>query len=328
MKRIILAVLVISGLLAAPTTANEPAKMVSAPLAKVTGSPLTDLSAAPTINLSITGFPTKAGLYFQQCTAPFGPARPTTCNDAAQLWISTEPRANFAPTANIVFKPAASFKTRTGAEIDCRKVSCGIFIRYDHNNGTDFSEDNFIPLTFNVNDNTPTLPSDEITASIGGVVVNQRNPLTMAYRAPGLLVATAKSGAALSFKSYTPACSIVDGVVTALKGTGACAIGVNSPGTATYGPIEVQLPIYLKPGNDGILNKAYPTTLKIRKSAVLKNESLFGEKLKFKTASKTCSVYGSKVIALRKGACVLSITGPAVANLFAGVKETHTITIQ
>jgi hypothetical protein len=68
--------------------------------------------------------------------------------------------------------------------------------------------------------------------------------------------------------------------------------------------------------------------LKIRKSAVLKNESLFGEKLKFKTASKTCSVYGSKVIALRKGACVLSITGPAVTNLFAGVKETYTITIQ
>jgi hypothetical protein len=227
-----------------------------------------------------------------------------------------------------VFKPAASFKTRTGAEIDCRKVSCGIYIRYDHNNGTDFSEDNFIPLTFNVNDNTPALPSDEITASIGGVALSQRSPITMAYRAPGLLVATAKSGAALSFKSYTPACSLVDGVVTALKGTGACAIGVSSPGTATYGPIEVQLPIYLKPGNDGILNKAYPTTLKIRKSAILKSESLFGEKLKFKTSSKTCSVYGSKVIALRKGSCELSITGPAVANLFAGVKETYTITIQ
>ena len=320
MKRIILAMFVVAGLLVAPTAANAQAKVV--------GGPLTDLSAAPTINLSISAFPTKAGLYFLQCTAPTGSTRPTTCNDAAQLWISTERGANFAPTANIVFKPAASFKTRTGAEIDCRKVSCGIFIRYDHNNGTDFSEDNFIPLTFNVNDNTPALPSDEITASIGGVALSQRSPITMAYRAPGLLVATAKSGAALSFKSYTPACSLVDGVVTALKGTGACAIGVSSPGTATYGPIEVQLPIYLKPGNDGILNKAYPTTLKIRKSAILKSESLFGEKLKFKTSSKTCSVYGSKVIALRKGACELSITGPGVANLFAGVKETYTITIQ
>ena len=320
MKRIVLAVVVATGLLVAPTPANAQAKVI--------GGPLTDLSAAPTINLSITGFPTKAGLYFQQCAAPTGATRPTTCNDAAQLWISNERGANFTPTANIVFKPAASYKTRTGQEIDCRKVSCGIYIRYDHNNSGDFSEDNFIALTFKSGDNTPTLVSDEITASIGGVALSQRNPITMAYRAPGLLIFSAKSGATLTAKSYAPACTLVDGVVTALKGTGACDIGITSPGNATYGPIEVHFPIYLKPGNDGILSKAYPTTLKIRKSAILKNDSLFGEKLKFKTTSKTCSVYGSKVIALRKGACVLSITGPSVANLFAGVKETYTITIQ
>jgi hypothetical protein len=319
-KRIVLAVVVAAGLLVAPTPANAQAKVV--------GGPLTDLSAAPTINLSITGFPTKAGLYFQQCAAPTGATRPTTCNDAAQLWISNERGANFAPNANIVFKPAASYKTRTGQEIDCRKVSCGIYIRYDHNNSGDLSEDNFIALTFKSGDNTPTLVSDEITASIGGVTLSQRNPITMAYRAPGLLIFSAKSGATLTAKSYAPACTLVDGVVTALKGTGACDIGITSPGNATYGPIEVHFPIYLKPGNDGILSKAYPTTLKIRKSAILKNDSLFGEKLKFKTTSKTCSVYGSKVIALRKGACVLSITGPSVANLFAGVKESYTITIQ
>jgi hypothetical protein len=317
-KRIVLAIVVATGLLVAPTPANAQAKVI--------GGPLTDLSAAPTINLSITGFPTKAGLYFQQCAAPTGATRPTTCNDAAQLWISNERGANFTP--NIVFKPAASYKTRTGQEIDCRKVSCGIYIRYDHNNSGDFSEDNFIALTFKSGDNTPTLVSDEITASIGGVTLSQRNPITMAYRAPGLLLFSSKSGATLTAKSYAPACTLVDGVVTALKGTGACDIGITSPGNATYGPIEVHFPIYLKPGNDGILSKAYPTTLKIRKSAILKNDSLFGEKLKFKTTSKTCSVYGSKVIALRKGTCVLSITGPSVANLFAGVKETYTITIQ
>ena len=171
MKRIILAVFVVAGLLVAPATANAQAKVV--------GGPLTELSAAPTINLSISGFPTKAGLYFLQCAAPTGPTRPTTCNDAAQLWISTERGANFLPTANIVFKPAASYKTRTGEEIDCRKVSCGIYIRYDHNNGTDFSEDNFIALTFKSGDNTPTLVSDEITASIGGVALSQRNPITI-----------------------------------------------------------------------------------------------------------------------------------------------------
>jgi len=320
MKRIILAVFVVAGLLVAPATANAQAKVV--------GGPLTELSAAPTINLSISGFPTKAGLYFLQCAAPTGPTRPTTCNDAAQLWISTERGANFLPTANIVFKPAASYKTRTGEEIDCRKVSCGIYIRYDHTNGTDFSEDNFIALTFKSGDNTPTLVSDEITASIGGVALSQRNPITMAYRAPGLLLATAKSGAALTYKSYAPACTLVDGVVTALKGTGACDIGVTSPGNATYGPIEVHFPIYLTTGTDGILHKAYPTTLKLNKSVSLKSDSLFGEKLQFKTSSKACRVSGSKVIALKKGTCLISITGPSVTELFTGVKDTHKITIK
>ena len=320
MKRIVLAVFVVAGLLVAPTPANAQAKVV--------GGPLTELSAAPTINLSITGFPTKAGLYFLQCTAPTGPTRPTTCNDAAQLWISTERGANFTPTANIVFKPAVSYKTRAGEEIDCRKVSCGIYIRYDHNNGTDFSEDNFIALTFKSGDNTPVLVSDEITASIGGVTLSQSNPITMAYRAPGLLIFSAKSGATLIAKSYAPACTLVDGVVTALKGTGACDIGITSPGNATYGPIEVHFPIYLKPGNDGILSKAYPTSLKISKSAVLKSDSLFGEKLNFKSSSKACRVTGSKVRALKKGTCLISITGPSVANLFAGVKTTHKIKIQ
>ena len=320
MKRIILAVFVVAGLLVAPATANAQAKVV--------GGPLTELSAEPTINLSISGFPAKGGLYFLQCTAPTGPTRPTTCNDAAQLWISTERGANFLPTANIVFKPAASYKTRTGEEIDCRKVSCGIYIRYDHTNGTDFSEDNFIALTFKSGDNTPTLVSDEITASIGGVALSQRNPITMAYRAPGLLLATAKSGAALTYKSYAPACTLVDGVVTALKGTGACDIGVTSPGNATYGPIEVHFPIYLTTGTDGILHKAYPTTLKLNKSVSLKSDSLFGEKLQFKTSSKACRVSGSKVTALKKGTCLISITGPSVTDLFTGVKDTHKITIK
>ena len=320
MRKIVLAMVVVAGLFVAPTPANAQAEVV--------GGPFTDLSATPTINLIVTGFPAKAGLYFQQCIAPTGATRPTACNDAAQLWISTERGASFTPNSNIVFKPVASYKTRTGQEIDCRKVSCGIFIRYDHNNGADLSEDNFIPLTFKSGDNTPILEPDEITASIGGITLIQGKPITIAYRAPGLLLSNSKSGAELTYKSYASACSLVNGVITALKGTGACFIGVSSPGNATYGPNEVQFPIYLAPGNDGILRKAYPTTMKVFKKVTLKTDSLFGEKLKFKTSSKTCRVSSGRVIALKKGECLISITGPSVANLFAGVKDTHTITIQ
>lgn len=320
MKRIVLSIFIVAGLIVAPTAANAQAK--------VAGGPLTELSATPNIHLAVSGFPTKGGLYFLQCTAPTGPTRPTTCNDAAQLWISTETGANFIPTADILFKPAATYKTRTGDEIDCRKVSCGIYLRYDHTNGSDYSEDNFIALTFKSGDNTVALPADQITASIGGVALSQSKPITLAYRAPGLLIASSKSNAPLTFQSFAPACTLVNGVVTALKGTGACDIAVTSPGTAAYGPITVHFPIYLAPGADGILHKAYPDSIKIHKSALLLNESLFGETLKFKGDRKVCSVYGNKVIALRKGTCVLSITGPSVANLFGGVKDTHTITIQ
>jgi len=319
-KRIVLSIFIVAGLIVAPTAANAQAKVV--------GGPLTELSATPTIHLAVSGFPTKGGLYFLQCTAPTGPTRPTTCNDAAQLWISTETGANFIPTADILFKPAATYKTRTGDEIDCRKVSCGIYLRYDHTNGSDYSEDNFIALTFKSGDNTVALPADQITASIGGVALSQSKPITLAYRAPGLLIASAKSNAPLTFQSFAPACTLVNGVVTALKGTGACDIAVTSPGTATYGPITVHFPIYLAPGTDGILHKAYPTSMKIYKSVLLNNESLFGEKLKFKTSSQACRVSSNKVIALKRGECLISITGPSVANLFAGVKDTHTITIQ
>ena len=320
MKKLIVVFAVFAGLLVAPAAANAQAK--------VTGGPLNNLAASPTIHLMISDFPTKAGLYLLQCTAPTGPTRPTTCNDAAQLWISTQPGASFAPNADIVFKPTATYKARTGEEIDCTKVSCGIYVRYDHTNGTDFSEDNFIALTFKSGDLTPVKPADEITASIGGVALSQSKPITLAYRAPGLLIASAKSGATLTYQSFAPACTLENNIVIALKGKGACDIAVTSTGNDTFGPITVHYPIYLKPGNDGILHKAYPTTLKVGKSTSLKSDSLFGEKLKFKSSSKACSVTGNKVKALKKGSCSISITGASVLDLFVGVKTTHKITIQ
>jgi len=320
MKKLIVVFAVLAGLLVAPTVANAQAKVV--------GGPLTDLAASPTIHLMITDFPTKGGLYLLQCTAPTGPTRPTTCNDAAQLWISTETGAHFAPAADIIFKPSAKYKTRAGEEIDCTKVSCGIYIRYDHTNGTDFSEDNFIALKFKGGDTASVKPADEITAAIGGVTLSQSNRITIAYRAPGLLIASAKSGATLTYASFAPACTLQNNIVIALKGKGACDIAVTSPGNLSYAPITIHYPINLTVGSDGILHKAYPTTLKVGKSTLLKSDSLFGEKLKFKTTSKTCSVTGNKVKALKKGSCSISITGASVVDLFVGVKDTHKITIQ
>ena len=52
-------------------------------------APLTNLDpAGATINGGFTKFPTKAGMYIQQCITPVGTARPATCSDTLQLWVT------------------------------------------------------------------------------------------------------------------------------------------------------------------------------------------------------------------------------------------------
>jgi hypothetical protein len=118
-----------------------------------------------TLNVVLSNFPTKGGLYIQQCVqAPIG-TRPTICNTAAQLWISTEPRASFTPTAKIVFKPTSTFTSGT-TSVDCTVSVCGAFLRYDHNMTADLTEDQFIALSFRSSIKEQNLGSFKVPASI------------------------------------------------------------------------------------------------------------------------------------------------------------------
>ena len=117
------------------------------------------------IDVTLSKFPTKGGLYIQQCLqAPEG-VRPTICNKAAELWISTMRGASFVPTAKIVFKPTSTFTSGT-TTVDCTISSCGAFLRYDHTVPADFSEDQFIPLTFKSLTQEQTLGAFKVPASI------------------------------------------------------------------------------------------------------------------------------------------------------------------
>jgi hypothetical protein len=117
------------------------------------------------IDVTLSKFPTKGGLYIQQCLqAPEG-VRPTICNKAAELWISTMRGASFVPTAKIVFKPTSTFTSGT-TTVDCTISSCGAFLRYDHTVPADFSEDQFIPLTFKSLTQEQTLGTFKVPASI------------------------------------------------------------------------------------------------------------------------------------------------------------------
>ncbi len=83
-KKVLIALAVIG--LVAPIAVSTPAQ---AETFVFSSAPLTNLDpAGATINGGFTKFPTKAGLYIQQCIAPVGTARPVTCSDTLQLWVT------------------------------------------------------------------------------------------------------------------------------------------------------------------------------------------------------------------------------------------------
>ena len=187
--------------------------------------PLTNLDpAGATINGGFTKFPTKAGMYIQQCVAPVGTARPATCSDTIQLWVTAAGGpGTTSPTGPIALKVAGSI-TGKGVTVDCTQVQCGLFFRFDHTAPTDTSEDKFMPISFKAGSTSPVLAADEITVTLNGTPLVRNVPSNLAYRADAKIVATAKSGAAVTLTSLTPDCTYVNGVFTALKGSGQCAL--------------------------------------------------------------------------------------------------------
>jgi hypothetical protein len=288
---------------------------------KFTGAPLTNLdSQGATINIMLLGVPTKGGLYIQQCVeAPAG-TRPTICNEPAQLWISNSRGASFAPTDVIKLKPTGTFVTKTTA-VDCTVSKCGIFMRFDHTVPADFSEDQFIPLTFKAATTaTVTLPVDEITATINGVAVSTTAPITLGYRQVSTVSATSKAGAALTFASIDPNCALKGSEITPLKGSGDCAISVTSAGNTTATGVTAILPIRLTAGVQTI------PAISPKKSVKLASTTNFGQKILY-TATGSCSVK-KNVLTAKKGKCTIQARAEGVAGLFGMAQKKVVLNIK
>ena len=302
MKKIVVVVALVASLLV-PTQAL-------AAETKFTGAPLTNLdSQGATINIMLLGVPAKGGLYLQECVeAPVG-TRSALCNTAVQLWISTARGASFLPTDVIKFKPTGTFVSGTTA-VDCTVSKCGIFMRYDHTVPGDLSEDQFIALTFKpATAATVALPVDEITATINGVAVSTKAPITLGYRQLSTVSATSKAGATLTFASLDPNCALKGTEVTPLKGAGECAISVTSAGNATASGITAILPIRLTLGVQTI------PTIAAKNSVALAATTNFGQKVTY-TATGSCSVMKSTLKA-KKGTCTVVATAAGQTGLFA-----------
>ena len=281
---------------------------------KFVGGPLTNLEAkGAVINAQLSEVPTRAGLYMQQCVESASGARPTLCNEAAQLWISTATGASYAPTAAIAFKPTSSFISGT-TTVDCTVSKCGIFLRFDHTAGPNLTEDQFIPITFKAGSPaTVALPADEITTTINAVAVSTRAPINLGYRQVSTLSAVSKSGAALTYASLSPNCALNGKEVTPLKGSGECAISVTSPATATSAGATAILPIRLTLGVQTI------AAIAAKKSVKLPTVTNFGEKVSYKT-SGNCSVKKNLLIA-KTGKCTVVASAAGQDGLFAALEK-------
>ena len=276
---------------------------------KFTGAPLTNLdSQGATINIMLLGVPAKGGLYIQECVEAAAGARPSLCNNAVQLWISNARGASFVPTDVIKFKPTGTYLSGT-TPVDCTVSKCGIFMRYDHTVPGDLSEDQFIPLTFKAaTAETVTLPADEITATINGVAVSTKAPITLGYRQLSTVSATSKAGAPLTFASIDPNCALKGTEITPLKGTGECALSVTSAGNATATGVTAILPIRLTLGVQTI------PAITPKKSVVLPAMTNFGQKVNYKTKG-SCSVK-KNVLTTKKGTCEMLAHAEGQAGLF------------
>ncbi len=290
-------------------------------------SPLTNLDpAGATINGGFTKFPTTSGMYITECVAPVGNARPTTCSDTQTLWIT----ANAAPgsissTGPVALKVFGSI-TGKGVVVDCTKVQCGLFFRLDHNASNDLSEDQFLPITFKAGVATAALPADEVTVTLNGTPLVRNVPSNLAYRAESKIVATTKSGLPVTFTSLTPECTYINGVFTALKGAGQCALGYATSGNATTAAATGNFPFILTLGTQ----KIEGVTKNIKKGQIkaLPFESNFGSQISYKAMGKNCSVEGNMVKALKTGSCLIRANVAGKTETWSPLTQTLKIPIK
>ncbi len=281
-------------------------------------SPLTNLDpAGATINGGFTKFPTKAGMYIQQCVSPVGNARPATCSDTIQLWVSgSGGQGTTSPTGAIAIKVAGSIVGK-GVTVDCTQVQCGLFFRLDHTAATDTSEDKFMPISFKQGSSAPALAADEITVTLNGTPLVRNVPRNLAYRADAKIVATAKSGAAVNLTSLTPDCTYSNGVLTALKGSGQCALAYATVASATTAAASGNFPFVLVPGTQKISLSAL--TIAKGKTKALPAATNFGSEVKYSSNSKNCRVELNVVEV--KGPCTLTAHADEKAGMWSALHK-------
>jgi len=128
--------------------------------------------AGDTVNVTLANLPEGQGVYLRLCAgtlADVAKVRPSDCVGMDKtVWASSLPAALRQGATNSAEPKAVTVVSQFasgGKIIDCSIVSCGIHVRRDHFDGTDFSLDRFIPVSFATPTPTPT-PSPAATAAV------------------------------------------------------------------------------------------------------------------------------------------------------------------
>lgn len=287
-------------------------------------APLTNLNpAGATIDGGFSKFPTGSGMYIQQCIEPVGTARPVTCSDTLQLWVTATGEPGSTISTGRIQMPVAGSIVGKGVTVDCTTTQCGLFFRRDRTAGADTSEDKFSPITFTKGIVAPVLAADEITVTLNGRTLVRNVPSDLAYRADAKIVASAKSGLAVTLTSLTPDCSYGDGSFTALKGAGQCALAFATPGNSTVAAAAGNFPFFLVPGEPSI--SAIAKAFTKGKSLALPKETNFGDKVTYNSLTKSCKVTGNLVKASKVVNCKIRATAPAKAGMWNALNTVYTI---
>jgi hypothetical protein len=183
-----------------------------------------------------------------------------------------------------------------------------------------------MPISFRAGSAAPVLTADEITVTLNGKVLTRNVPSNLAYRAEAKVVATAKSGLPVTLSSLTADCTVANGVLTALKGSGQCALGHSTKGNETYSPSVANYPFILVPGTQQITGVAKSVKISAKKS--LPGETNFGSPVIYQTNSKNCSVQGNVVVGKKPGVCKVSATAAGKSDTWSELKQVLVLNVK
>jgi hypothetical protein len=174
-----------------------------------------------------------------------------------------------------------------------------------------------MPISFKQGSSAPALAADEITVTLNGTPLVRNVPRNLAYRADAKIVATAKSGAAVNLTSLTPDCTYSNGVLTALKGIGQCALAYSTVASATTAAASGNFPFVLVPGTQKISLSAL--TIAKGKTKALPATTNFGSEVKYSSNSKNCRVELNVVEV--KGPCTLTAHADEKAGMWSALHK-------